>query len=167
MARYSKAESGTATKTNYPLPTACDNCPRINTTSSSTASQFDSDIVVSTIGQLTELKKQVQKLQEESKKAESFYRSTAKLNNTVRVVVIVLMIIPIIQLILCTGVVYILGIEDKLPGLLKWVLGGVSVLSILELIVGGIKLYLYEKRMDELEKVVDEIKAKSNSNEEQ
>ena len=35
------------------------------------------------------------------------------------------------------------------------ILGSVSILSILELIVGGIKLYLYEKRMDELEKKID------------
>lgn len=50
---------------------------------------------------------------------------------------------------------YSLGIEDELPGLINWILGSVSILSILELIVGGIKLYLYEKKMDELEKKID------------
>lgn len=65
------------------------------------------------------------------------------------------MVIPVIQLLLCAGVVYFLGIEDELPGLINWILGSVSILSILELIVGGIKLYLYEKRMDELEKKID------------
>ena len=50
---------------------------------------------------------------------------------------------------------YSLGIEDELPGLKISILGSVSILSILELIVGGIKLYLYEKKMDELEKKID------------
>lgn len=71
------------------------------------------------------------------------------------------MIMPIIQLLCCAGVVYSLGIEDELPGLINWVLGGVSLLSLVELIVGGVKLFLYEKRMDELEKKID---ALSNSN---
>ena len=59
------------------------------------------------------------------------------------------MVVPIIQLLCCAGVVYYLGIEDKLPGLIKWILGGVSILSIIELIVGGVKLFLYEKRLDD------------------
>lgn len=163
MARYSKAESGTATKTVFSSPTSCDNCPKINPSSSSSTSNriFDSDILVSTIGQLVELKKEVQELQEESKKAESFYNSTTKLNNTVRTVVIVLMIVPVLQLICCTGVIYALGIEEKLSGLLKWALGGISLFSIIELIVGGVKLYWYEKRMDIIEKDIDELKKKT------
>lgn len=62
------------------------------------------------------------------------------------------MVIPVIQLLLCAGVVYSLGIEDELPGLINWILGSVSILSILELIVGGIKLYLYEREWTSLKR---------------
>jgi hypothetical protein len=65
------------------------------------------------------------------------------------------MIVPIVQLICCVGVVYFLGIEDKLPGLLRLVLSGVSIFSIIELTVGGFKLYFYETKMDKFEKDLD------------
>ena len=41
---------------------------------------------------------------------------------------------------------YSLEIEDKLLGLIKRILGGLSIFSLVELIVGGIKLFLYEKK---------------------
>ena len=159
MARYTKAESTAATKSAFPLPNTCDGCPKVNTSSSSSANNSsNADVLISTIGQLNDLKKDVQQLQEESKRTASFYQSSTKLNNTVRTVIIILMIVPVLQLIGCTCVVYALGIEDTLPNLLKWTLSGVSILSILELIVGGIKLYLYENRINELEKEIEKLK---------
>lgn len=102
-----------------------------------------------------DLQREVRELQAANKKTSSFYDSTSKLNKTVRTVIIILMIVPVVQLLCCAGVVYSLGIEDELPGLINWILGGVSLLSLGELIVGGVKLFLYEKRMDELEKKID------------
>ena len=136
--------------------TNCDSCPRVNASySSTTVGTSNADTLISTIGQLHDLQREVRELQAASKKTLSFYDSTSKLNRTVQIVIIILMVIPVIQLLLCAGVVYSLGIKDELPGLINWILGSVSILSILELIVGGIKLYLYEKRMDELEKKID------------
>lgn len=88
----------------------------------------------------------MRELQAVNKRTLSFYDTTSKLNKTVRTVVIILMIVPIIQLIWCFGAVYSLEIEDKLLGLIKRILGGLSIFSLVELIVGGIKLFLYEKK---------------------
>lgn len=161
MARYQKKGSTTATQSTLTISSTCEGCPKVNATpnSSSIGNTSGTDMLFSTIGQLSELQKEVKKLKEETQKTASFYRSSTKLNNTVRTVVIILMVVPVIQLLCCTCIVYALGIEEELPNLLKWVLSGVSILSVLELIVGGIKLYLYEKRMDELEKKIDELKA--------
>ena len=144
MSEYQRAKTETATQGSIPFVTNCDSCPRVNASySSTTVGTSNADTLISTI------------VQAASKKTLSFYDSTSKLNKTVQIVIIILMVIPVIQLLLCAGVVYSLGIEDELPGLINWILGSVSILSILELIVGGIKLYLYEKRMDELEKKID------------
>lgn len=164
MSQYQRAKTESATQVSIPLVANCDGCPRVNTSySSTTGGTSNTDTLIGTIGQLHELQQEVRKLQSESKKTLPFYDSTAKLNKTVRVVVIILMVIPIMQLLFCAGVVYSLGIEDELPGLLNWILGGVSIMSILELIVGGVKLFLYEKRMDELEKKIDAMSNKSDT----
>lgn len=156
MSEYQRAKTETATQGSIPFVTNCDSCPRVNASySSTTVGTSNADTLISTIGQLHDLQREVRELQAASKKTLSFYDSTSKLNKTVQIVIIILMVIPVIQLLLCAGVVYFLGIEDELPGLINWILGSVSILSILELIVGGIKLYLYEKRMDELEKKID------------
>lgn len=164
MTQYQRTKSETATQGSVPLVANCDNCPRINASSSSTAGgTSNTDTLIGTIGQLHDLQQEVRELQAASKKTLSFYDSTAKLNKTVRIAIIILMVVPIIQLLCCAGVVYYLGIEDKLPGLIKWILGGVSILSIIELIVGGVKLFLYEMRLDDLEKKIDAISTTRNT----
>jgi hypothetical protein len=168
MSQYPKTETGSATPNTVPLASNCDNCPRVNATFSSSATTAagvsNTDTLIETIGQVYNLRREVRELQAESKKKESFYDSTTKLNKTVRIVIIVLMIVPIVQLLCCAGAVYYLGIEDELPGLLYWVLGGVSLFSIVEMIVGGLKLFLYEKKMDELEKKIDELTNANTTN---
>lgn len=156
MAQYQKTRSGTATQNTIPLANSCDNCPKVNASSSSTANGTSStEMLIGTIGQLHDLQREVQELKDENNKTASFYDSTAKLNKTVRIVVILLMIVPVVQLLCCVVVVYSLGIEDKLPDLLNWILGGVGALSFIELFVGGVKLFLYENRMDEIEKKIE------------
>lgn len=164
MTQYSNTETGTTVPTSASFINNCENCPRVNTQSSSTAGGSpNAEILIGTIGHLHDLQKEVQELQEKSKKTVSFYDSGARLNRTVRVVVIVLMVIPFLQLISCAAVVYLLGIEDELPNLLNWVLGTVSVLSLVELIMGSIKLFLYEKRMDELEEKINSLSTTRNT----
>lgn len=60
-----------------------------------------------------------------------------------------------VQLVACTVIVYYLGIQEQLHSLLNWVLSGVSLLSVAEMIVGGIKLYLLEHKVDELKEKVE------------
>ena len=156
MPQYQKKKTGTTTQNTVPLASSCDNCPKVNASySSTTGGTSNTDTLIGTIGQLHDLQREVRELQAARKKTSSFYDSTSKLNKTVRTVIIILMIVPVVQLLCCAGVVYSLGIEDELPGLINWILGGVSLLSLGELIVGGVKLFLYEKRMDELEKKID------------
>ncbi len=158
MSQYkkTKTKTGTATPNAVPLVSNCDNCSKINASySSTTGGNSDVGALFSAISQICDLQREVKELQAANKKTSSFYDSTSKLNKTVRTVIIILMIVPIIQLLCCAGVVYSLGIEEELPGLINWILGSVSVLSLIELIVGGVKLFLYEKRMDELEKKIE------------
>lgn len=166
MSQYKKTKikTGTATPNAVPLVSNCDNCPKVNASySSATGGVSDTDTLFSTIKQLCVLQREVQELQAANKKTFSFYDSTSKLNKTVHTVVIILMIVPIIQLLCCAGVVYYLGIEEELPGLINWILGGVSVLSLIEMIIGGVKLFHYEKKMDELEKKVDALSKNNNA----
>ena len=163
MARYTKSGSGSATKTEYSLP-KCDNCPRINTSSSrsSTVGSYDSSILVSVIEDFSHIKQEVQKLQDEIKSVEPYYESSTKLNNTVRIVIILLMMVPLLQLLCCIGVVYTLGIEEKLSGLLKLFINGIGILSIVELIFGGVKLFLFDNRLGLIEKEIEELKRKQS-----
>lgn len=132
MSEYQRAKTETATQGSIPFVTNCDSCPRVNASySSTTVGTSNADTLISTIGQLHDLQREVRELQAASKKTLSFYDSTSKLNKTVQIVIIILMVIPVIQLLLCAGVVYSLGIEDELPGLINWILGSVSILSIL------------------------------------
>lgn len=67
-----------------------------------------------------------------------------------------LLVIPMLQFISCTAVVYFLGIQDELPSLLTWVLSSVSVLSIVEMIILPIKFFTMENRMNEIERKLSE-----------
>lgn len=164
MAQYQKSETSTATQNAIPIVSSCDGCPKVNTSSSSTPGFSSSDMLFSTIGQLHDLQQEVQKLQNASRKTLSFYDSTSKLNNTVRTVVIILMLIPIAQLLLCVAVVYSLGIQDELPGLLSWALSGVGIASIIELSVGGAKLFHFDKRIEAIEKRIDSLSNVNGNN---
>lgn len=153
MSRYMKPKSETETKLFYQTPTSCTGCPKINTESSSTSSEsLPNDYLFSVIQRIGALEKDIQDIKESNKKTSSFFQSSAKLNDTIRVVVIILLLIPLIQLILCTCIVYHLGIEDELPNLLKWSLSWISILSIIEIIIGGLKIYMLDKRIELLEK---------------
>lgn len=162
MGLYSKTESNATTKPVIILPSSCDSCPKAKVSASSSAatSGTNPDMLFKTIGELHDLKTEVEKLKEESKKSAAFYQSATALSNTVRKVVFFMMMIPILQLIGCMVVVYFLGIENELPKLLKLVLSGVSVLSLIELAVGGMKIYSYDNEIKELKSRVDNIQNK-------
>ena len=101
MSEYQRAKTETATQGSIPFVTNCDSCPRVNASySSTTVGTSNADTLISTIGKLHDLQREVRELQAASKKTLSFYDSTSKLNKTVRIVIIILMVIPVIQLLL-------------------------------------------------------------------
>ena len=70
------------------------------------------------------------------------------------------MAIPLIQLIACTAVVYFLGIQEELPSLLIWILSGVSLLSIAEVLITVLKYFILENKVSDLEKKIEKIEDK-------
>ena len=161
MAHYTKSKSSSTSQPYLPsVNNTCEGCPKVSgTTSSSTNNPSTSEILVTTIGQLNDLQKAVKELQKESNKKSSFYQSSTRLNNTVRRVVVILLIVPILQLLFCIGTVYYLGIQDQLPSLINWILGSVGLLSVVELVIGGVKLFGYDKKIEDLEKKIEDLKA--------
>lgn len=140
--------------------TASDNCSvcqrsGINANATGTGGINANEMFIQNLVEVNNLKKEIDELKKGQRKAEDFYGSTANLNKTVQIVVIVLMIIPVLQLIACAVVVHYLGIQDKIASLLNWVLSGVSLLSLLELGIGGFKLFTIEKKLEEFEKKLD------------
>ena len=105
-------------------------------------------------------KKEIDNIKAEQEKMKEFYRSSASLSKTVKIVIIILMIVPIIQVLVCGVIVYSLGIQDKLPNYLSYFLGGISVLSIIEFFVGAVKLYANEKSLEALKMRIDKIEEK-------
>ena len=114
-------------------------------------------MLITCISKSDKLEKQVDKIEKQQETTRNFYNSLAKFSSTTRVIVILLMFIPLLQLIACAGIVYYLGIQEKNSSLINWVLGGVSILSLGEVIIIPVKLFLLDKRMDDFEKRLDKI----------
>lgn len=91
-------------------------------------------------------------LEAQKTKTADFYQSITKLSKTVQKAIWFLLVIPVLQLIGCTVAVFYLGIQENLPSLINWVLGGVSVLSIAEMIMLPIKFMTMENRMNDIER---------------
>lgn len=129
----------------------------VQTQSSSVAApngqmDFGVQLLSQNMRDIQELQKKVESLETANKKTQDFYGSITKLSVTLRKMLLVVMWVPVLQLIACAIVVYFLGKQDQLPSLLNWVLGGVSVFSIFEVVFVPIKLYTLENKIDSLEK---------------
>ena len=159
MGQYPENSSSTATNSSFPLTSTCDGCPKLHSPSSSSSAGGinTTDMLFTAIGELNNLKKEIEDLKKHDLQSSSFFQSSTNLNKTVRIVVIILMLVPLIQLILCTAVVYYLGIQEEISGLLNWVLGGVTLLSFVEVFLGGSKLYQLNSRMDATEKKIEKL----------
>lgn len=103
----------------------------------------------------SELRKKVDELEKKQRKSERFFGEVTALAKVSRIVMIILMIIPVVQLIACVLVVNYIGCNDKLIPLLNWVISGISVLSIIEMIYGGVKIYLFNRDIEEIKKKID------------
>lgn len=162
MAQYTKRErssSSTSNFKNYPRGNGNFKGSTISQEESSTGQSDTSinELLITCISKSDKLEKQVDKLEKQQETTRSFYNSLAKFSSTTRIIVIVLMFIPLLQLIACAGIVYYLGIQDKIASLINWILGGVSILSLGEVIIIPVKLFLLDKRMDDFEKRLDKI----------
>lgn len=162
MAQYTnreKSSSSTANFKNYPRGNGNYKGPTTGQEKSSTGQNDNSinDLLITCISKSDRLEKQVDKIEKQQETTRNFYNSLEKFSSTTRVIVIILMFIPLLQLIACTGVIYYLGIQEKIAPLINWVLGGVSVLSLGEVIIIPIKLFLLDKRMDDFEKRLDKM----------
>lgn len=128
MPQYQNFDSGTAIKSTTSLTNNCDNCPVTNKPQSSTTS--DSENIYSYITYIAtkveKLDEKMHELEATTKETQSFYDSTTKLNKTVQIAVMLLISVPIVQLVFATLMVYYLGIQDDLNGLLHWLLGSIS-----------------------------------------
>lgn len=138
--------------------TYCPGCPQLSTSASSSTPIPTPNLtreLLEGYSKIQELQKEIEKLKREHERSRSFYEEIGKLSKVSRIAIILLMIVPMLQLVACTVIVHYLGIQEQLHSLLNWVLSGVSLLSVLEMIVGGIKLYLLEHKVDELKEKVE------------
>lgn len=140
----------------------CSSCPQFVNPKSGSGHEQQSDVLalVGYLAQLGSMQSEINALktdlEAEKSKSAGFYQSLTKLSNTSRKVIWVLLVIPMLQFISCTAVVYFLGIQDELPSLLTWVLSSVSALSIVEMIILPIKFFTMENRMNEIERKLSE-----------
>lgn len=125
-----------------------------NTQSSSSSNTQNINIysvLTQSLVEIQELKKDIEMIKCKQGKQDELIKSIRKLSDITHVVVLVLCIIPIVQVIVCGGLIYILGMQDKLNSLLNLSLTGLFSISILELLVGFFKVQGLDKRISELE----------------
>lgn len=109
-------------------------------------------VIMELANQTNELKNKVQELDKQQQITHDFYEESKKLAKTSRIVLTLLMCAPCIQLVICAVVVYYLGIQDNISPLLNWLLGGLSVFSIIEVIITAIKYFMLENKVETIEK---------------
>lgn len=140
----------------------CTGCTQYVHTQSGSGREQPTDILalVNYMAQLGTLQSEVNtlraELEAEKSKSAGFYKSFTKLSNITQKAIWILLIIPMLQLVACAVIVYHLGIQDNIPSLLNWVLGGVSLLSVAEMIILPIKFTTMENRMNEIERKLSE-----------
>lgn len=142
--QYTSATSNRSRNDKFSLTTSSPN---------STVNQDDS-LARIMANQLDETKKfnaQVDELKKEIKKTKDFYKSITQLSKISRIAIIFLLAIPVLQIIACAVIVYYLGIQEQLSSIINWLLGGVSVASILEVITFFYKMFSWDKRLKKLE----------------
>lgn len=129
------------------------------TDSGTVNSVTNADIMVEAYRQsiikMDSLEKAVDRLEDKQNKTKEFYEATTKLSKTAYIILWILLIIPALQLFGCIAVVYYLGIQDNLPGLLYWVLSSVSLLSVGEIISIPKTFSSIKNRLNDIEKRLD------------
>lgn len=155
-------DKGTSTNSvTIPVSQNCENCPRvINSGTATMNTSIEQQFVVlltQSLSDIKNLQEDILKVEKKQDRTDEFYNGIAKLTKISKIAIIILMIIPVLQLIACAAVVYYLGIQEQLSGLLTWILGGVSLLSIVEVGITAIKYFTLENKVEELEKKIKKL----------
>ena len=107
------------------------------------------------------IEEEIQKLKErqtvfeKDNSVKSFLDSAKRVSNISAIILIILIVLPICQLGVCVATVYILGYEKSLNSFINWCIGGIGILSLIELVGGCIKLKSLDERIKRLEDKID------------
>lgn len=142
----------------------CALCPNLSTNLNN-SSEYDNspvliELITKNISSVSELQKDVLNLEKEQEKSRELYKSISKLAKTSRIVLLFLIVVPIIQLVGCIVTVYYIGAQQSLSELLNWVIGGIGIMSGLEVVIAYTKLSNIEKNVDKLESKVERLEDK-------
>lgn len=99
----------------------------------------------------TENSLRINSLENEVNQLKNNLNENAKLAKTARISLILLMLVPMIQVIVCAAIIFGLGKEEQLPNLLKWFMSGISIMSVLEIIACFTDLKQFKDRIDNIE----------------
>lgn len=106
---------------------------------------------------ISDIKKRLEQIEKEQKDNHKLKKSLTKFSKSANIIVWVVLLIPIIQVLACALIVYILGIQDKLPNTLTVLLTIISGLSVLEIIGFVVKFYKTDSKVDELQDKIDKL----------
>ena len=107
--------------------------------------------------EISDIKTRLEQIEKEQRANLKLKKSLTKFSKSANIIVWVLLLIPIIQVLACALVVYILGIQDKLPSSLTVLLTIISGLSVLEIIGFVVKFYKTDSKIDELQDKIDKL----------
>ncbi len=130
------ATSSSATMRPY-TTNACTSCP----SNSTSVAEGDYDIyklISNCLYEQKNLEEELKAVKRNQEKEKNLYDSVTSMAKTSKIVMLVLMAVPVIQVIVCAVIIYSLGIQDELPSLLSKGLGGIGVASVVEVL-----LYFY------------------------
>lgn len=92
---------------------------------------------------------------EKDNTVKSFLDSAKRVSDISAILLIILIVLPICQLGLCVATIYILGYDKTLSSFINWFIGGIGVLSLVELVGGCNKLKSLDERIKRLEDKID------------
>lgn len=165
MDRYTKDRETSSTVQNNPQN--CAGCPRVavpeNGTTAPREDRAIAELLKQTLVDMNTLQVDIMRVEKEQDKTRSFYKTIARLGNISQVAIIALMIVPLIQLIGCLAIIYYLGLQENLSGLFQFAIGGIGLLSLIEVLFAYGKISSIEKQLEKHESRLDKIEEKGNS----
>jgi len=139
----------------------CVGCTKVAVPSNGTTTQSEegaiAELLRKTLLDMKVLQDDIMRVEREQDKTAKFYNTITKLGKISYVAVLALMIVPIVQLIGCLIIIYYLGIQEELSELFKFAVGGIGILSLIEVIIAYSKLSGIEKQIEKLENKVEKL----------